>query len=110
MGYDTPVGEGGRALSGGQRQCIALARSLLFESELIVLDEPSNSMDGTTEQTVRQRLQEYLQDRTLILITHRASMLEMVDRVIVIEDGRILLDGNKDKVLEQLKGRGGNAY
>ena len=108
MGYDTPVGEGGRALSGGQRQCIALARSLLLESDLIVLDEPSNSMDSTTEQAVRLRLQEYLEDRTLLLITHKASMLELVDRLIVIDDGRVLLDGHKDKVLKQLQGGAGN--
>lgn len=104
MGYDTPVGEKGAGLSGGQRQCIALARALLLDSPILVLDEPTNSMDNTTEAIIRKRLQEHCQDKTLILVTHKATMLELVERLIVVDGGRILLDGPKAEVLKALQG------
>ncbi len=102
-GFDTAVGEQGAGLSGGQRQSVALARTLLLESPVVVLDEPTSLMDNTTESQVRQRLLEYTKDRTLILITHKSEMLELVDRLLVVDDGRIVLDGPKDQVIQKLR-------
>jgi len=104
-GFDTPVGEQGHFMSGGQRQCIALARTVLLEEPIIILDEPTNSMDNTTESIIRERLYEFTRDRTLILTTHKAPMLELVERLVVIEDGRVIMDGPKEKVIEALKER-----
>ncbi len=104
LGLDAPVGEQGSGLSGGQRQCVALARALLLDSPIVILDEPTNSMDNTTEAVLRQRLREHVQDKTLILVTHKATMLELVDRLVVIDEGRVVLDGPKAKVLQALQG------
>ncbi|PCH60890.1 MAG: type I secretion system permease/ATPase [Gammaproteobacteria bacterium] len=104
MGFDTPVGEQGTWLSGGQRQSIALGRALLLDEPILILDEPTNSMDNTTETAIRKRLFDYTRDKTLILVTHKAPMLALVERLVVIEDGRIVMDGPKEKVLEALKG------
>ena len=103
MGYDSPIGEHGYALSGGQRQCLALARTILMGEPIIVLDEPTNSMDNSTEGAIRGRLLEYTRDKTLILVTHKASMLDLVERLIVVEEGRVLLDGPKAEVLGKLQ-------
>ena len=104
-GFDTPVGEHGRALSGGQRQCLALARTVLLGEPILVLDEPTNSMDNTTESIIRQNLYEYTRDRTLLLITHKAPMLELVERLVVVEEGRVIMDGPKAEILKALQGR-----
>ncbi|MDX1698674.1 MAG: ATP-binding cassette domain-containing protein, partial [Thiohalobacterales bacterium] len=102
-GFDMPVGERGEGLSGGQRQSVAVARALLRDPPVILMDEPSNAMDNTTEERFKTRFGEWLGDRTLILVTHRASLLSMVDRVIVLDAGRILADGPKERVLDALK-------
>jgi ATP-binding cassette subfamily C protein LapB len=104
QGFDTQVGEAGGFLSGGQRQAIALARALLLDEPILILDEPTNSFDNTTESVVKQRLFEYSRDRTLLLVTHKAPMLKLVERLIVIDEGRIVLDGPRDDVLKSLKG------
>jgi ATP-binding cassette subfamily C protein LapB len=105
-GYDMQVGEGGRLLSGGQRQAVAVARALLMDPPILVLDEPTSSMDNSTENVFKARLGELLQGRTLLLVTHRNSMLPLVDRLIVVDGGRIVADGPKASVLEALtKGR-----
>jgi len=103
MGFDLQVGEQGRNLSGGQRQSIALARAILLEPPLLVLDEPTSSMDNRTEQRIKDRLQEILEGKSLILITHRASMLQLVDRIIVLDSGHIVADGSRESVLEALR-------
>ena len=103
MGYDLQVGEQGRNLSGGQRQCIALARAILLDPPLLILDEPTSSMDNRTELRIKDRLQEILEGKSLILITHRASMLSLVDRVIVLDSGNIVADGPRESVLEALR-------
>lgn len=103
MGFDMPVGERGEGLSGGQRQAIAIARALLLDPAILLLDEPSNSMDNTTEEQLKQRLGEVVKDKTLILVTHRASLLSFVDRLIVLDDGKLIADGPKEDVLEALK-------
>ena len=99
VGYDLQVGEQGRNLSGGQRQSVALARAMLLDPPLLVLDEPTSSMDNRTEQRIKDRLQEILEGKGLILITHRASMLTLVDRIIVLEDGRIIEEGTHDGLM-----------
>lgn len=104
MGYDMPVGEGGRLLSGGQRQAVAIARSLLRDPPILLLDEPTGSLDNTSEGRFRARFANLMGDKTLLLITNRASMLELVDRLIVIDGGRIIADGAKQEVLEGLQG------
>ena len=103
-GFDTQVGEHGAFLSGGQRQAIALGRTVLLNEPLLILDEPTNSFDNTTESIVKKRLFEYTRDRTLILVTHKAPMLDLVERLIVVDQGQIVMDGPKDQVLSALKG------
>ena len=102
MGFDIEVAELGRGLSGGQRQSVALARAMLLDPPLLVLDEPTSNMDNRTEVRLRDNLSKVIKAKTLLLITHRASMLEMVDRLVVIDDGIIVADGPKASVLEAL--------
>jgi ATP-binding cassette subfamily C protein LapB len=102
LGYDMNVGEVGQALSGGQRQAVAVARALLREPPILVLDEPTSAMDNGAESRLRTRLAEELHGRTILLVTHRASLLALVDRLIVMEGGRVVADGPKDQVLKAL--------
>ena len=102
-GFDMIVGERGQNLSGGQRQSIALARALLMNPPILVMDEPSSSMDNTTELRMKEQLKSRFQDKTLVLVTHKASMLDLVDRLIVVDSGRIVADGPKDQVHAALK-------
>jgi ATP-binding cassette subfamily C protein LapB len=103
LGFDMEVGELGRGLSGGQRQCVVLARAMLLDPPVVVLDEPTSNMDSRTEIRLKDNLSKVIKDKTLILITHRASLLEMVDRLIVIDNGAVVADGPKASVLEALK-------
>lgn len=103
LGYDIPVGEGGANLSGGQRQSVAVARALVRDPSLFIFDEPSAMMDQTTERGLIERLQFAIKDKTLILVTHRPSLLALVDRVIIIDNGQVVADGPRDKVLDALK-------
>ncbi len=103
LGFDMPVKERGEGLSGGQRQSIAIARALLLKPPILVLDEPSNAMDNNTEIVLKSRLLEEIADRTLILVTHRSSLLTLVSRIVVLDNGEIIADGKKDQVLEALK-------
>ncbi len=103
MGFDTPLNEQGVGLSGGQRQAVSIARTVLLDSPVIILDEPTNSMDNTTESVIRKRIFDHTRDRTLVLVTHKAQMLELVERLIVVEEGRILADGPKEKVMQALQ-------
>ncbi|MFT5664336.1 MAG: ATP-binding cassette subfamily C protein LapB [Gammaproteobacteria bacterium] len=104
QGFDTDVGEQGGFLSGGQRQSIALARAVLLNEPILLLDEPTNSFDNTTESIVKKRLYDYTRDKTLVLVTHKAPMLDLVERLIVVDEGRIVMDGPKQEVVEALKG------
>ncbi|MDH5297852.1 MAG: type I secretion system permease/ATPase [Desulfobulbaceae bacterium] len=103
MGFDMEVGELGRGLSGGQRKCVAIARAILLDPPVLVLDEPTGSMDNMSESRVKSGLTEMLVGKTMILITHRASLLSLVDRLIVIDNGTIVADGPRASVLEALK-------
>jgi ATP-binding cassette subfamily C protein LapB len=101
-GLSMPVGEGGRRLSGGQRQGIAVARALVQDSSILLLDEPTSAMDSVMENHVSQTLGQASQDKTLLLITHRTSLLHMVDRLMILDGGRVVADGPKQVVLKAL--------
>ncbi|CRM57918.1 Heterocyst differentiation ATP-binding protein HepA [Pseudomonas sp. 25 R 14] len=97
-------------LSGGQRQAVLLARALLLDPPILLLDEPTSAMDNSSEETLRQRLEVWVKGKTLLLVTHRTSMLSLVDRLIVLDNGRIVADGPKESVIDALrKGRVGSA-
>ncbi|HEX5844640.1 MAG TPA: type I secretion system permease/ATPase [Pseudomonas sp.] len=102
-GYELQVGERGQNLSGGQRQNVALARALLLDPPILLLDEPTSSMDNTGEERLKQRLSAVIGSKTLLLVTHRASMLSLVDRLIIVDRGQIIADGPKGSVMEALK-------
>ncbi|MEE9452378.1 MAG: ATP-binding cassette domain-containing protein, partial [Gammaproteobacteria bacterium] len=102
-GYDMQVGERGCHLSGGQRQCIAIARALLLNPSILVFDEPSTSMDDSSEALLKNNLTEYLKSQTLVLITHKASMLTLVNRIIIMDNGKLIADGPKDVILSKLQ-------
>ncbi|MDQ7986471.1 type I secretion system permease/ATPase [Pseudomonas sp. G34] len=102
-GYELQVGERGQNLSGGQRQNVALARALLLDPPILLLDEPTSAMDNTGEERLKQRLAAISKNKTLLLVTHRASMLTLVDRLVIVDRGRIIADGPKESVMEALK-------
>lgn len=103
LGFDLPVGERGMSLSGGQRQSIAVARALLLDPPILVMDEPTSSMDNSSEMTFKSRLAETIANKTVILITHRASMLTLVDRLVILDTGKVVADGPRADVLEALR-------
>ncbi len=103
QGVDTFISERGGGLSGGQKQTLCLARAFLRSPSILLLDEPTSSMDGTMEKAFIQRMKKYHANTTLLLVTHKPGMLELVDRLIVMEHGKLLLDGPKAEVIEQLK-------
>ena len=102
LGYDAPVGEHGGNLSGGQKQAVALARAILLEPKVLVCDEPTNAMDMQAEAAFVDFLKDDVQDKTMILITHRTNMLPAVDRLILLDRGKVIMDGPRDKVMETL--------
>jgi len=107
MGYNMPIGEQGYGLSGGQKQSVSIARAFIEEAPIVLMDEPSNSLDNTAEQILMQNLKNATEGKTTILITHRSSMMSLVDRLILLDEGKIVMDGPKDKVLAALqKGNG----
>lgn len=97
-GYDLPLKEKGEGLSGGQRQSINLARALLHEPNLLILDEPTSSMDTATENSILDRLKFWLKNRTLIVVTHRNSLLKLVERVLVFDQGDIASDTTPERL------------
>ncbi len=98
-GYDLIVGERGEGLSGGERQAITLARAILSKPEILILDEPTNSLDDLSEQKFKINLKNIIEDKTVIIITHKPSILSLIDRLIVIDDGKIIADGPKEKII-----------
>ena len=102
-GLDMPVGERGELLSTGQRQSVLIARAVLKNPAILLMDEPTASMDSATEERVRRNLAAFSQGRTLLVITHKTALLELVDRIIVLEGGRIVADGSKEAVLRALQ-------
>ena len=109
-GFDMPVGERGELLSGGQRQAVGLARAALHNAPLLLLDEPTSAMDFSTEAQITQRLIAFAQGKTVVLVTHRSSLLSLVNRVIVLDQGRVVADGPRDEIMASLQaGRIGKA-
>ncbi len=102
-GFDMLVGERGETLSGGQRQGVGIARAMVGNPRIIILDEPTSAMDHSGEELVKRRLTEATANRTLLLNTHRSSLFDLVDRIIVIDNGKIMADGGKEQVIEALR-------
>jgi len=104
MGWELPVGESGCLLSGGQRQLVALTRCLVTQPQILLMDEPTSSMDAQSEAAFLRHLRDSTGERTLVMVTHRPAVLDLVQRVVVIDGGRVVLDGPKDQVLAALSG------
>ena len=104
LGWDLPVGEMGCLLSGGQRQLVALARSLVTRPQILLMDEPTSSMDAQSEIAFLRQLRDAAGQCTLVVVTHRPAVLELVSRIIVVDAGRLVLDGPRDQVLAALSG------
>ncbi len=104
LGWELPVGEGGSLLSGGQRQLVALARCLVTRPQILLMDEPTSSMDAQSEVAFLRQLAEACGHCTLIMVTHRPAVLELVGRVLVVDAGRVVMDGPKAQVLAALSG------
>jgi ATP-binding cassette subfamily C protein LapB len=106
MGYDMPIAEGGRSLSGGQKQAIGLARVLIRKPKILFLDEPTAHFDVRSESEFLERLKALReQAMTIIISTHRPSLLNMVDRLLLFDNGRLVADGPRDSVLALLQGK-----
>ena len=103
-GFGMPVGERGMSLSGGQRQSVSIARALLQDPDILIMDEPTSNMDNNSELMFKRRLGAVLGNKTVLLITHRLSLLDLVDRLIVMDSGRVIADGPKKAVLSALRG------
>jgi ATP-binding cassette subfamily C protein LapB len=104
-GLDTPVGERGEALSGGQRQSVAIARALLYDPPVLILDEPTASLDPASELRLLKRLGVLCQNKTTILITHKGSMLGLVNKILLLDRGRVVDFGPKDEIIKKLQAR-----
>ncbi|MBD3796747.1 MAG: type I secretion system permease/ATPase [Campylobacterales bacterium] len=105
-GYEMPIGERGVGLSGGQRQSIGIARALLLDTPIIMMDEPSNAMDQISEATLLKNLQSEFKNKTAILVTQKMGVLDIVDRVMVVHEGKIVLDAPKDEAVKKLQNSG----
>ena len=101
-GFDMQVGEGGVNLSGGQRQSVAVARALARNPSIYMMDEPTAMMDHISEARLLNRLKSHMEDKTLLLVTHRMPLVRLVSRLIIIDAGRIVADGPRDEVLKAL--------
>ncbi len=104
QGINLAIGERGESLSGGQRQSVAIARAVVTEPPIMLLDEPTSSMDSKTEAQVIANLKAFSQNKTMLVVTHRMSLLELVDRVIVVDKGKIIEDGPRDYIMQKLRG------
>jgi ATP-binding cassette subfamily C protein LapB len=106
QGFNLNVGPRGEHLSGGERQAVGLARAILQNPAVLLLDEPTSAMDNSAENNLIKILPEFLSDKTVIIATHRMQLLKLVDRIIWMDNGRIVADGPKDEVLSSLKRAG----
>jgi ATP-binding cassette, subfamily C, bacterial LapB len=103
QGFDMVIGERGESVSGGQRQGIAIARAVLLDPPILLLDEPTSSMDFSSEAQFKDRLRTFAEFKTVVIVTHRMSLLDVAHRIIVVDDGQIVADGPKDKIIEALQ-------
>jgi len=102
-GYEMLIGERGAGLSGGQRQSVGIARAFLNDTKIVLLDEPTNAMDSLSEMRFIKQLQAHISNETMILVTQKMNLLSLVDRVIVVHNGRIEHDGKREDIIEKLK-------
>ncbi len=102
-GFDMMVSERGDSLSGGQRQSVAIARALLMDPSVILLDEPSSAMDYSSEQQLKQHLKSLTTHKTMMVVTHRNSLLDLATRIVVIDDGKVVADGPRDQIIHALQ-------
>ena len=102
LGLKMPILEGGKNLSRGQRQAVAIARALISDPPLLLMDEPTSSMDSAQEKMLLRRIRESMADKSLFIVTHRPHMLQAVDRILVIDQGRLVADGPRDAILAKL--------
>ncbi|ACB34359.1 type I secretion system ATPase [Leptothrix cholodnii SP-6] len=102
-GFDLQVGERGDLLSGGQRQAVGIARAVLHNAPVLLLDEPTSAMDFSTEAQITRKVTDFAEGKTVVLVTHRTSMLALVQRVVVIDGGKVVADGPRDRILEALQ-------
>lgn len=109
-GLDMPLGENGMGLSGGQRQLVALARLTLRDPKVVLLDEPTHSLDPKSENLTLNALARWSTNRTLVVVTHRPQVLQLVERVIVVDEGKVIIDGKRDAVLRYLEEQEQKAY
>jgi len=109
-GFDMLIGERGESLSGGQRQEVAIARAVLLDPPILLFDEPTSAMDFSTEQGFKERLMRFAAHKTVVVVTHRTSLIDLATRIIVVDDGRIVADGPREQVVAALQsGRVGRA-
>ena len=109
-GFDMIIGERGESLSGGQRQEVAIARAVLMDPPILFFDEPTSAMDFTTEAAFKERLRRFAAHKTVVIVTHRSSLIDLATRIIVVDDGRIVADGPREQVVQALQsGRIGRA-
>ena len=99
---DRIINEGGQGLSGGQRQMVLLSRMILRNPQVVLMDEPTASMDEQLEDYVIRQMHAWLDDRMLVLVTHRPALLKLVDRIIVMDNGRVVADGPRDHILNSM--------
>lgn len=102
-GFDMLVGERGESLSGGQRQGVAIARAVLLDPPILLLDEPTSAMDFTSEAQFKERLRRLTEHKTVVIVTHRTSLIDLASRIIVTDGGRVVADGPRDQVVEALQ-------
>lgn len=103
QGFDMLIGERGESISGGQRQGVAMARAVLLDPPILLLDEPTSSMDFSSEEQLKERLRRFTEHKTLVIVTHRLSLLDLAHRIVVLDGGRVVADGPRDKVVEALQ-------
>ena len=110
-GFDMLIGERGESLSGGQRQEVAIARAVLLDPPVLLFDEPTSAMDFSTEHAFKDRLRRYAAHKTVVIVTHRTSLIDLATRIIVVDEGRIVADGPREQVVAALQagrvGKGG---
>jgi ATP-binding cassette subfamily C protein LapB len=102
-GFDMIISERGESISGGQRQSIAIARAALLDPPVLLLDEPTSAMDYPSEAQFKNRISRYAQYKTVVIVTHRPSLMELATRIIVVDKGKIVADGSKDKIMMALQ-------
>lgn len=105
QGLDMNIGENGSRLSGGQKQAISIARAIIRKPDILIFDEPTTGMDNALEARVKQALAAYVKNRSFIMVTHRSSLLPLVDRLVLLDKGQIIADGSRDEIMKKLAGQ-----